>query len=52
MRSRFGQLTTDWSDYAFLRIPELEELLAGTGWRLTEHLADGPAYAVRLELSA
>jgi SAM-dependent methyltransferase len=50
MRSRYADLTTDWFDYVFLRIDELQELIAPTPWRVRSQLADGQAYAVQLEL--
>lgn len=52
MRSRFGNLTTPWFDFLFLRLADLAELTTRSPWRLVEHLEDGPGYAVRLELQA
>lgn len=51
MRSRFRDLATEWFDYTFLRVDDLEGLTAGTSWRVVDHHTDGGAYAVRLELS-
>lgn len=52
MRSRFGRLATDWFDYWFIRLTELQELAERTPWRVTEHLQQGQSHAVRLELRA
>ena len=50
-RMRYESYTTPWFDYLFLSRPELEELVEGTGWRLTAfHPAeDAPNYAAVLE---
>lgn len=48
MRSRFSDLATAWFDYAFLTAEELDGLLAGSAWRVTDRLVEGPAYAVEL----
>lgn len=49
MRSRFGALATDWFDYAFLRLPDVVDIVEPSPWRLVEHLVHGAGHAVRLE---
>lgn len=51
MRCRFGSLATEWFEYWFLPVTELEELARHTPWRVTERFEQGQAYAVRLELA-
>lgn len=51
MRSRFGNMATEWFEYWFLTLGELEELARHTPWRVTERFEQGQAYAVRLELA-
>jgi hypothetical protein len=34
IRIRYGELVTPWFELLLLSAPELEDLLAGTGWRL------------------
>lgn len=50
MRSRFGNLATDWFDYLFLRLPDLAELVADSPWQIVDHLHEGSSYVVQLEL--
>lgn len=42
IRIRYREVATPWFDYLFLSRPELEELLAGTGWRLARTIEDDP----------
>ena len=50
IRIRYRELATPWLDYLFLSRPELEELLAGTGWRLARTFEDdGPTDVAVLE---
>jgi hypothetical protein len=49
MRVRFLDLATPWSDFLFCSPAELEDLLADTGWTLTDvDDADRPQYSVVL----
>jgi SAM-dependent methyltransferase len=50
MRIRHRDLATDWFDYLFATVDELQTLLRGTAWTLDQHQpqADGPGYAVQL----
>jgi SAM-dependent methyltransferase len=43
IRIRYREVATPWFDYLFLSRPELEELLAGTGWRLARTFEDDPS---------
>jgi SAM-dependent methyltransferase len=53
IRIRYRDVATPWFDYLFLSRPELEELLAGTGWLLSRTIEDGPPlYVAVLEKSA
>jgi SAM-dependent methyltransferase len=50
MRVRYRKYKSPWFDYLFTSREELEGLLAGTGWRLREIIAEsGPGYAVHIE---
>lgn len=51
LRLRHQRLATDWFDYLFASIDELEQLTAPTGWTLREKKSDGAAYGVVLVLS-
>jgi SAM-dependent methyltransferase len=42
IRIRHREVATPWFDYLFMSRRELEELVAGTGWRLTRTLEDDP----------
>ncbi len=48
-RIRYRDLSTRWLDWLQLSPAELEELVAGTGWRLTRTLGDGPSYVAILD---
>jgi SAM-dependent methyltransferase len=51
LRLRYRLLATDWFDYLNCSIPELESLLAGTGWRLREiDDTDRPYYLAVMEV--
>lgn len=42
MRARYKRFVTPWFDYLMVSPAEMEELVAGTGWRVaTRHQADG-----------
>lgn len=49
MRSRFGRLTTPWFEYLFLTLEELDDLIAGSRWRIADSYGQGASYAVQLE---
>jgi SAM-dependent methyltransferase len=51
LRTRYRRVATEWFDYLFLSLDELESLVSGTQWKLVEHEARGATYAVRLQLS-
>ncbi len=49
LRVRHGTCRTPWFDYLFVSLPELRELIEGTGWALAEVLeSDGPVYVAVL----
>ena len=53
IRVRWQRFTTPWFHYIMLAPAELEQLLAGTGWRLARLIDDGsPRYAAVLEKTA
>nr|WP_173084531.1 class I SAM-dependent methyltransferase [Phytohabitans rumicis] len=53
LRLRYRELATDWFDYLVCSLDELAELIAGTGWRLTDvDNADAPYYLVTLTQAA
>lgn len=41
LRVRFRDLITDWFDYLFLSLPELEQILAPSPWRADEIVSGG-----------
>src|SRR5205823_2972839 len=50
IRIRYRDVATPWFDYLFLSRPELEEVLAGTGWRLSRTIQDdSPLYVAVIE---
>jgi SAM-dependent methyltransferase len=49
VRVRYRELTTRWIDWLQVSREELEELVEGTGWRLTRTLGDGPSYVAILD---
>lgn len=50
IRIRYRDVATPWFDYLFLSRKELEELIAGTGWRLTRtYEDDSPLYVAVME---
>ncbi|MEU2340025.1 class I SAM-dependent methyltransferase [Streptomyces sp. NPDC013172] len=51
LRLRHRLLVTDWFDYLFASLPELEALAEGTGWELAEAERHGPDYGVVLTLA-
>ncbi|GGN46593.1 class I SAM-dependent methyltransferase [Streptomyces fuscichromogenes] len=50
LRLRHRLLVTDWFDYLFTSLPELESLAEGTGWQVAEVERHGPEYGVVLTL--
>jgi SAM-dependent methyltransferase len=49
LRLRYRELATDWFDYLVCSLDELAELVAGTGWVLSDvDNADAPYYLVTL----
>lgn len=48
MRVRYQELATDWFDYLFLNVEELQLLLAGTAWELERREVAGANHAVVL----
>jgi len=48
IRVRHRRWATDWFDLLFTSVPELEELLDGTAWKLEETLPEGAGYHVVL----
>ena len=52
MRVRYKSYRTPWFDYLFVSSKELEEIVAGTGWRVAEEVSvGGPNYVAVLELA-
>jgi hypothetical protein len=52
LRVRYKRYRTRWFDYLFVSRSELESLLAGTNWHITEILeSGGPVYVAILEKS-
>ncbi len=51
LRLRHRLLVTDWYDYLFASLQELEELTEGTGWQLAEAERQGAEYGVVLTLT-
>jgi SAM-dependent methyltransferase len=50
IRIRHRETASPWFDYLFLSRPELEELLEGTGWKLTRMIEDDtPVYVAVIE---
>ena len=49
VRIRYRDLSTRWLDWLQLSRVELEQLVEGTGWRLTRTLGDGPSYVAVLD---
>lgn len=49
VRIRYRELSTRWIDWLQVSPEELEELVEGTGWRLTRTLGDGPSYVAILD---
>jgi SAM-dependent methyltransferase len=48
MRARHQNLATDWFDYLFTSIEELESLLHGSGWRLERYETEGAHFVAAL----
>jgi SAM-dependent methyltransferase len=52
LRLRYRDLSTDWFDYLCCSIAELDRLVAGTAWRLTDiDDADAPMYLATLRFA-
>jgi len=52
MRSRFRSFVGPWIDYLFVSRDEMEDIVNGTGWRLTRtYDSSGAAYAAIIEKS-
>ena len=51
VRIRYRDLSTPWLDWLQVSPRELNELLDGTGWRLSRTLGDGPSYVAMLDLA-
>jgi SAM-dependent methyltransferase len=49
VRVRYRELATPWLDWLQVSPRELTELLAGTGWRLSRTLGDGPSYVAIID---
>lgn len=50
VRIRYREYVTPWFDYLFLARGELEQLLAGTGWRAQQYVeGEGGVYSVLIE---
>jgi 2-polyprenyl-3-methyl-5-hydroxy-6-metoxy-1,4-benzoquinol methylase len=45
-RVRFRQYCGDWMDYLLNSVPEVEQLVAGTGWHLAQTLGDTASHYV------
>ncbi len=53
MRIRRRQFATPYFDYLMVSLKEMEQIVAGTGWAITDQYEDrGPLYAVVLEREA
>lgn len=49
-RVRFKEYCGDWMDYLFNSVPEVEHIISGTGWYLTQTIGDtNKQYALILE---
>lgn len=46
IRIRYRDVATPWFDYLFVSLAELEELLAGTDWRLARTFEDDPPFYI------
>lgn len=51
MRVRHQDLATDWFDYLFTSLEELEGLLDGSGWRIERCETEGTSYIALLRRS-
>lgn len=49
VRIRYRDLATPWIDWLQVSPSELEDLLDGTGWRLSRTLGDGPSYVAVID---
>jgi SAM-dependent methyltransferase len=50
LRVRYWSFATPWFDYLFVSVPEMDEIIQGTGWRRTGIIhAQGPSYIAILE---
>ena len=50
IRYRYRRFKDVWFDYLFVSKKEMEDIVEGTGWRVTEYLDDdGPRYIAILE---
>jgi SAM-dependent methyltransferase len=49
VRVRYRELSTRWFDWLQVSREELEELVDGTGWRLSRTLGEGPSYVAILD---
>jgi SAM-dependent methyltransferase len=52
VRVRYRDLATPWLDWLQVSARELTDLLAGTGWRLSRTLGDGPSYVAIIDRAA
>lgn len=52
LRLRHRTLVTDWFDYLFMSVPELEEMTEGTGWSVRDVEWHGSDYGAVLALTA
>lgn len=52
IRVRHGNLATDWFDYLFASVAELELLVAGSAWQIEQIEADGASYIAVLRYRA
>ncbi|TCO61153.1 class I SAM-dependent methyltransferase [Actinocrispum wychmicini] len=55
LRLRYQQMATEWFDYLFLSSTELEEMVHGTGWSVTDLTREGSGYAIvarRMDVTA
>ena len=52
MRGRYKRFVKPWFDYLMASKKEVEDLVAGTGWRVTDYFDSGnsgPLYAAVIE---
>ena len=49
LRVRYKEFINPWFEYLMVSKPEMEEILEGTGWKVSKYLDDGPHYIAIIE---